>query len=247
MDLKGSTKFFSVRSLAGVGLAIFSVAATTGLLFLIGRDLLGEGVIALLYLAPVSWGTARWGQAAGVAASITAALAFNFFFIPPFYTLYIGSLEGWLLLLIFLAVAILVVGRIQSGLARAQAHEREASFLYALSAALAGLVPARSVARILAEKARQLFQAELVQVYIETSERPYTMSVPEWGKADAKPDLVLPLLTSHGLEGEVRLWKGSRPLPDPSDRLLQNFTTQAALALDRQRQAQAPQAHSNGA
>ena len=50
-------------------------------------------MIALLYLVPISWSTARWGQGPGTAAAVFAALAFNFFFIPPYYTLYIGSLE----------------------------------------------------------------------------------------------------------------------------------------------------------
>jgi two-component system sensor histidine kinase KdpD len=106
--------------------AILTVAATTGVMYLIRRDRLGEGVIALLYLVPISWSTARWGQGPGIAAAISAALCFNFFFIPPYYTFVIGSLEGWLLLGIFLGVAIVVVGRIQSGLARAQASERDA-------------------------------------------------------------------------------------------------------------------------
>src|SRR5512139_269548 len=96
---------FSLAYLEKILWAILSVAATTGIMFLLGRDRLGEGVIALLYLVPISWSTARWGQGPGIAAAIAAALGFNFFFIPPFYTFNIARLEGWLLLGIFLAVA----------------------------------------------------------------------------------------------------------------------------------------------
>jgi len=139
--------------------AVLVVAGTTALILLIGRDKLGESVVALLYLVPVGWSASRWGQGAGMSAAVTAALTFDFFFIPPFYTFTVGSLEGWLVLAIFLAVAVLVVGRIQSGLSRAQASEREAIFMYELSAALAGLRTQPAVAHVLARHLQQLFQA----------------------------------------------------------------------------------------
>jgi two-component system sensor histidine kinase KdpD len=77
-------------------LAVFTVAATTLVLYIIGRDTLGEAVIALLYLVPVAWSANRWGLWPGMVAAFAAALAFDFLFIPPFYTFTIGSLEGWL-------------------------------------------------------------------------------------------------------------------------------------------------------
>ena len=70
-----------------------------------------------------------------MSAALTAALCFDFLFIPPFYTFVVGSLEGWLVLVIFLAIAIVVVGRIQESLSKA----REATFMYELSSALANV------------------------------------------------------------------------------------------------------------
>lgn len=218
--------------------AILSVAATTGIMYLIGREQLGEGVIALLYLVPISWSTARWGQGPGIAAAIGAALCFNFFFIPPFYTFVIGRLEGWLLLGIFLAVAIVVVGRIQSGISRAQASEREAIFMYELSTSLACANNSQSIARTLAETTQQLYQAARVQVFLESDGQPFLYSVPEQSTGLGKPDLVLPIEFFSGLLGEIRLWRGEAHLPAGSDRLLQNFTKQAGLALQRARLAQ---------
>lgn len=229
---------FSLSYLEKLLWAILAVAATTGIMFLIGRDQLGEGVIALLYLVPISWSTARWGQGPGIAAAIAAALGFNFFFIPPFYTFVIGRLEGWLLLGIFLAVAIVVVGRIQSGLTRAHASEREAIFMYELSTALASATTPRSVARTLAETTQQLYQASRVQVFVERNAQPFLVSVPEQSSVQAKPDLVLPIESFSGLLGEIRLWQGEARLPEASDRLLQNFAKQGGLALERARLAQ---------
>ena len=77
---------------------MLTVLAITIPMWLIGRSVLGEAVIALLYLAPIAWSASKWGQAAGVSAALTAALCFDFLFIPPFFTFAVGSLEGWLVL-----------------------------------------------------------------------------------------------------------------------------------------------------
>ena len=124
--------------------ALLTVGLTTVILFFIGRRVLGEGVIALLYLVPVGWSASRWGQAAGMSAALAAALTFDFLFIPPFFTFTIASIEGVMILVIFLSVAILVVGRIQSALSRALTSEREAIFMYELSSALSRTADAGS-------------------------------------------------------------------------------------------------------
>lgn len=231
-----------MQSFGRIATAVLAVAAATGIMFGIGRDRLGEGVIALLYLLPISWSTARWGQGAGIAAAVAAALAFNFFFIPPYYTFVIGRLEGWLLLGIFLAVAIVVVGRIQYGLTQAHARERDAIFMYELSAALASARSPQASARILAEKIQELFRAALVEVFVEWNGGSLTVSAPPQGKFETKPDLILPVMTAYRLEGEIRIWQGDVRLPPADNRLLQNFANQGALAFERERHAQG-QAH----
>lgn len=220
--------------------AVITVAATTLPLKLIGRDTLGEAVIALLYLVPVGWSTTRWGQAAGICAAFTAALTFDFFFIPPFNTFTVGSLEGWLVLIIFLAVAIVVVGRIQSGLSRAQASEREAIFMYEMSVSLAGLRSQEVVISALAKHLQQMFQASLVEILIQHGNQspPTIVKIPADGVASSKPDQVLPILASPGLVGEIHLWRGNGWLPVEDSRLLKNITAQAGLALERARLAE---------
>jgi two-component system sensor histidine kinase KdpD len=174
-------------------------------------------------------------------AALAAALTFDFFFIPPFHTFTVGSLEGWLVLAIFLAVAIVVVGRIQSGLSRARASEREAIFMYELSAALAGLRTQDAVIHALARHLQQMFQAALVQVSIQPGNQssPMRVKAPLDGAASGKPDRVLPILAAPGLVGEIHLWRGDGWLPPEDSRLLQNFASQAAQALERARLAEA--------
>lgn len=218
-------------------LSILAVAALTGLMFLIGRDLLGEGVIALLYLIPISWITARWGLGPGIAAAITASLSFNFFFIPPYYTFYIGRLEGWLIFFIFTLIAVMIVTRIQAALSKAQEREREAIFMYELSMALAGAKSITVVARVLAEHVQQLYQAKLVQVSLQQEDphKSIVASAPEETGGQGRPDRIIPIMAGSKMVGEICIWKGIAPLPSLDNRLLQNFANQGGLALQRSR------------
>ena len=53
------------------GKAVLTVAVTAAVLFLIGRDMLGEAVIALLLLVPVGYSASQWGQGPGMSAART--------------------------------------------------------------------------------------------------------------------------------------------------------------------------------
>ena len=211
---------------------MLAVIAITIPVWLIGKAVLGEAVIGLLYLAPIAWSASKWGQAAGMSAALTAALCFDFLFIPPFYTFAVGSLEGWLVLAIFFAVAIVVVGRIQDSLSKA----REATFMYELSSALANVRTQDAVAHIVARYIRQLFQASLVNVTFQQSKQTprIVVSEPLDGVEKGRPDRVLPILNAWGLVGEIQIWRGEfTDLPTEDSHLLQNFTLQAARAFER--------------
>ncbi len=215
--------------------AVLSVAVVTAIMALIGRSILGDAVVALLYLLPIGYSTTRWGQVPGICAAVGSALGFDFFFIPPYYTFTVGNTEGWLILIIFLAVAVLIVGRIQYGLSQAREHEKEAIFMYELSSALAGLRDRQAIARTMASQLHQLYQTRLVQVSIYSDGSPLVIRLPDEGTAEGQADRVLPFLTSHGLEGEIAIWRGRLPLPPEDSRLFRSFAIQGALALERAR------------
>lgn len=212
--------------------AMLAVMAITVPMLLIGRDTLGEAVIGFLYIAPIVWAASRWGQAAGVSAALTAALCFDFLFIPPFYTFAVGSLEGWLVLVIFFAVAIVVVGRIQDSLSKA----REATYMYELSSALANARTQDAVAHIVARNIRQLFQAALVNVTIQQSKQIPRIAAhePIDGEGKGQPDRILPIMNAWGLVGEIQIWRGEfGELPSENSSLLQNFASQTSRAFER--------------
>jgi K+-sensing histidine kinase KdpD len=213
-------------------LAVLTVVATIIPLALIGRDTLGEAVIALVLLVPVTWSANRWGQLPGISAALTAALAFDFLFIPPFYTFAVARLEGWLVLAIFLGVAIVVVERIQASLSQA----REAVYMYEMSAAIANQRTPEAVAYSVARQIQQLFQASLVNVIFHPDKHSPSIAVsePSDGLGNGKPDRVLAIVNSWGLVGEIQIWSGLyTELPHEESRLLQNFALQTARAFER--------------
>lgn len=215
--------------------AVLIVVATTIPLRLIGRATLGEAVIALVYLVPVVWITARWGQGPGMASALAAALLFDFNFVPPFDTFSVGSLEGWLVLAIFLAVAGVAVGRIQAILTRAQTSEREAILMYELSTILAESSSQDAIANGVARFLQQRYLASLVTVSIQPKGQPMETAAyePHDGILTGKPDRILALLDAWGMAGEIQIWQGEMELPAEDSRLLQNFATQVGHVLAR--------------
>ena len=67
--MKPNRLLFRSNYLTSSLLAVITVAVTTIPLFIIGRNTLGEAVIALLYLVPVAWSANRWGQLPGISAA----------------------------------------------------------------------------------------------------------------------------------------------------------------------------------
>jgi K+-sensing histidine kinase KdpD len=207
--------------------AVLTVAATTVLLLLIGLDKLGEAVIALLYMVPVVWSAARWGQGPGVAAVLASALFFDFCFTPPYYTFVVSRLEDWLILAIFLAVAILVVGRFQNSLSKAQKSEHEAVFMYELSAMLAGARTQSAVAYGVARFLKERYLTYAVKVSIQPKGQPSetVAEEPREGGPATNPDRILGLLNTWGLVGEIHIWQGEIELPAEGSRLFRNFAS----------------------
>jgi two-component system sensor histidine kinase KdpD len=134
-----------------------SVAATTAALLLL-RSRLSNQVIALLYLLPVMLSATRWGLLPALTASLLSFFAFNFFFLFPTFTFAVGNTDELLALMIFLIVAVIIsqaVATANMHAVQAEAREREATTLYALSRTLeeqTGLEETlASVARMIAE------------------------------------------------------------------------------------------------
>ncbi len=77
--------------------------------------------LAVLYMFAVLPIAIVWGRAFGVVVAIGSMLAFNFFFLPPLYTLTVTDSRNWFALLVFVVTAV-VVSELASR-ARRQASE----------------------------------------------------------------------------------------------------------------------------
>jgi K+-sensing histidine kinase KdpD len=103
-------------SLAAVGLVTAGLAPFA--------DTINHTTVALTYLLAILFVATLFGSRPAVVISIAAALCFNFFFLPPYYTFAVSQGENWVALTAFLITA-LVAGQLSS-YARRRADESEA-------------------------------------------------------------------------------------------------------------------------
>jgi hypothetical protein len=85
----------------------------------------------------------------------------------------------------------------------------------------------------LARHLQQLYQAELVRVNVHVADQAASVQLPSTRSETRQPDLIVPLLSARSLVGEVDVWRGQTPLPSAENRLIQNFATQTANAVER--------------
>jgi two-component system sensor histidine kinase KdpD len=219
-------------------LGFLTFAVTAVILFLL-RDKLDTPLIALLFLLPVGINTAFWGLGPGILTALSAFLGFNYLFIQPYYTLAVHQSSDLIVLVVFLVVAVVIsqlVARAQAGLAAANAREREATKLYELSIALAGVQDDRAILRIIADEIIQSFQGERVELTAEShiKAQKLELSLPvESVPLSRKPEWSIPLQTARGVLGEIRLWRTDTALHPAEERLLRTFASQGAMALER--------------
>ncbi len=217
--------------------AIAVVALVTFFLSIM-RGWLSTPIIALLYLLPVVLSTATWGLVPGVLTSLSAFLAFNYFFIPPYHTLLVHQVQDLLALIVFLVVAVVIsqlLGRAQAGIQAAMTREREATQLYELSTALSGLQDVQAMARTLGDLTLDAFHADQVEISIVAllPKQPATIVCPEGSShPPGEPQLRAPLSTARGQQGTIQIWRKDSPLTYPERRFLQTFISQGALAIE---------------
>lgn len=236
----------SVLALLPYLFALAGMAATTAALHFL-RTVINPSMIALLYLLPVGVSTALWGLGPGILSALSGFLAFNYFFIVPYYSLAVRHTQDLLVLVAFLTVAIVLnqlIGRSQRNLAVATAREYEAVRLHELGTSLARLQDERAIVHFITEKVFQTFQPERVEVMVEArnGQAAVYAALPEGDRAQAlseEPGMVVPIQTVRGLLGEFRLWRGNIPFTSAEERLVRTFSNQGALAIERARLSQA--------
>lgn len=114
------------KKLVGTVVSVIVVLAGTAAL-LPFRPYLNSTEVALALLLVVLIAATVFGSRAGLAAAVAGILCFNFFFLPPYYTLTIADHQNWIAFGAFIITA-LIAGQV-SGYARRRAEEAEAQKL----------------------------------------------------------------------------------------------------------------------
>mgnify|MGYP000370773189 CR=1 FL=1 len=122
-------RFASSNTIKGFAWAVGGTLAATGVFWLF-RHSLDKGQASLLYLPVVIACALRFGFAPALAGALLSFLCWDFFFLPPFYTLTVSNPRDWLSLVIFLTAA-MTTARLASEARRqteaAQTRERPRS------------------------------------------------------------------------------------------------------------------------
>jgi two-component system sensor histidine kinase KdpD len=138
-----------------------TLALTTAATVLV-REKIGLLNAALIYLIVVISITVFAGRWAGILASLLGFLLFNFFHVPPYYTLVVSDLHNILALFVFLGVSLLLSWLIAGAREQARQAQRRAedvARLYELSQAIIGARSNEDVLPAVADKVRDVFEA----------------------------------------------------------------------------------------
>lgn len=102
---EGETTVRRPSALRGIAAGLGMVAATTAASVAL-QPILGSNSVDLIYLLPVIATATLFGLRPSLVASLAAALAYNFFFLPPLYTFTISDPQNVVTLLVLIAVAV---------------------------------------------------------------------------------------------------------------------------------------------
>ncbi len=220
---------------------LFGSVVIIGLVTLLLKSVESElqiQLIALLYLLPILGCTVLWGLTTGILAGLLSFLAFNYFFIQPYYTLSVHKTQDLITLIVFLIVAVVVsqlVGQARQGVKLAKMREWEATRMYELISALAGLTNVQDIIQTLAHKIIDTFHFNQVEISATNRQegQASTYRIPVDSKLPEPCELSMSMFTARNTEGEIRLWFDQNKLTLEETRLLAAFSNQGAMAIER--------------
>ena len=148
------------------GWAAASVALVTGLGTLL-YSYIDQSDIIMLYLAVIMMTAARFGRGPSTLASVLSVAAFDFCFVPPFYTFAVADVRYALTFSMMLAVGIVIsrlTERVRMQAEAARGREQRTAILYSLSRELAQLRHKTSIATSAARHVAELAGGRVVML-----------------------------------------------------------------------------------
>src|SRR6185312_8457252 len=162
---------------------------------------LNPTTVALSFLLAVLVVSASWGLAVAVFTSFVAALAFNFFFLPPVGTLTIADAQNWVALLAFLVTSVIASNlseRVRREALIADERRREVERLYSFSQQLLVSENVVELLNAIPQYLVSTFAVRVAAIYLMDRDRVYrptadddAISKDELRAAAARSELVL--------------------------------------------------------
>ena len=139
------------------------------------RGSLSIATTALILVVPVVIGVVTGGFAVGVVSVLAGFLVYDFFFIPPYLTLWVGAPENWTALGVY-AVVMVPVARVVATMDTARARElrqgRELRELFELSDLLVEDKPLDALLPALVTALAEAFGARQVALFLPARDQP---------------------------------------------------------------------------
>ena len=135
--------------------------------------------VALTFLVGILIVASAWGLWVSIYMSILAALAFNFFFLPPFLTFTIADTQNWVALAAFLATGIIASNlseRLQREVRASNERRREVERLYAFTQTLLVTGKVTDLLNNLPLQIADTFNLSGAALYVIESDRLYRSS-----------------------------------------------------------------------
>ncbi|MFB3881272.1 MAG: DUF4118 domain-containing protein [Armatimonadota bacterium] len=171
-----------LRSVARYGYVIAALAAAAATFaFYPGRAHFAKGQWALLYLLVVALVAGVSGVGPAFATAVLSFFAWNYFFLPPYGTLYVADPRDWLFLLVFLVVGLIIglqTGRLRNREAEARAREREAELLNRFSAQLVSDMSVQEMAHRLVAEVEAITGSGCCALFVGDSSTPSQECLP---------------------------------------------------------------------
>ena len=244
------------------GYALAVVAICTGIAWAMFPYFAFSNLI-MVYLLGVIVVATRYGRGPSLLASLLSVAAFDFFFVPPYYTFAVTDTQYFITFSVMLIVAVVISGlanRIRAQAESAREREGRIAALYAMSRELASTRGVEGLLAVATRHITELFRARVTillpdaigrlgevaggaEFPMEASEVAVSQWVYEHGQVAGQgtetlpgaAGLYVPLLGSRGAVGVLGLRPTDpRSLQAPEQlHQVETFASQTALAIER--------------
>lgn len=242
-----------------VAILISGVATLIGVLT---RNLLDHSNLIMIYLLCIVYIASRFGKGPSITASVLCVLCFDFFFLPPQFTLEIAGTQFILTFLIMMFIALLIstlTSQVQSQAQAAKIRELRSEALHALSHELSLTRGKTKLLRVAIKHIKNVFDADAIAFLPDKTGKLFqcageelklttnTNDVASWvfanqrmsglgqGKHESERTLFLPLQGSKEIQGVLQIIPRANEeirFSIPDLEFIQTFANQTALCME---------------